>query len=103
MDTFLSEPFLVVDDPQQIKAFTDPLRVRVLVMLAERAATNQQVANLLGEPQAKVLYHLRFLLDAGLIRLVEQRVKGGNVEKYYRATARSYGLRPTPELVPEIT
>jgi hypothetical protein len=47
--------------------------------------------------RSEVLYHIRFLLDAGLIVLVEQRIKGGNVEKYYRATARSYGFQPAPE------
>ncbi len=40
---------------------------------------------------------MRFLLDVGLIRLVVERVKGGNVEKYYRATARLFGLRPPTE------
>jgi DNA-binding transcriptional ArsR family regulator len=88
----------LIDDPRQIKAFTDPLRVRVLVVLAERAATNQQVADALGEPQAKVLYHIRFLLDIGLLKLVDTRIKGGNVEKYYRAVARSFSIQPTPEL-----
>jgi DNA-binding transcriptional ArsR family regulator len=89
---------LLIDEPRQIKAFTDPLRVRVLVVLAERAATNQQVADALAEPQAKVLYHIRFLLEVGLIRLIDTRVKGGNVEKYYRAVARSFSIQPTPEL-----
>lgn len=93
MEPFEPQPFQVVTDPQQIKAFTDPLRVRVLNQLKQRAATNQQVATTLGEPHAKVLYHIRFLLDAGLIRLVDQQIKGGNVEKYYRAVARLFGLR----------
>ena len=94
MDSFTPAPFQIVDSPQQLKAFTDPLRLRVLDALRDRAATNQQLADAFGEPQAKVLYHLRFLLDAGLIQLVDQQVKGGNVEKYYRAVARMFGLRP---------
>jgi predicted transcriptional regulator len=72
--------FQIVADPQQLKAFTDPLRVRVLNQLRERAATNQQIAVALGEPHAKVLYHVRFLQQVGLIRLVDQQIKGGNVE-----------------------
>jgi DNA-binding transcriptional ArsR family regulator len=90
-------PFQIVDDARQIKAFSDPLRIRVLNVLSDREATNQQIAEALGQPQAKVLYHVRFLLDVGLIRLVDERVKGGNVEKYYRATARLFGLRPPTE------
>jgi DNA-binding transcriptional ArsR family regulator len=98
MDDFEPLATQLIDEPRQIKAFTDPLRVRVLVVLAERAATNQQAADALGEPQAKVLYHIRFLLEVGLIRLVATRIKGGNVEKYYRAVARSFAIQPTPEL-----
>lgn len=94
MDEFVPAPVMVLEAPEQIKAFTDPLRVRVLRILAERAATNQQVADTLGEPHAKVLYHVRFLLDAGLIQLVDTQVKGGNVEKYYRALAYLFDLRP---------
>lgn len=90
-------PFQIVDTPRQLKAFTDPLRNRILAILAQRAATNQQLAAALGEPEAKVLHHVRFLLEVGLIRLVETRVRGGNVEKYYRAVARAFGLRPPNE------
>ncbi|MDQ3525397.1 MAG: transcriptional regulator, partial [Chloroflexota bacterium] len=71
-------------------------RNRILHILADRPATNQQLAAALGDSQAKVLHHVRFLLDVELIRLVEQRVTGGNVEKYYRASARLYGFRPEP-------
>jgi DNA-binding transcriptional ArsR family regulator len=96
-------PFLPISDPRQLKAFADPMRNRILHILSNKEATNQQLAAALGEPQAKVLHHVRFLLDAGLIRLVEQRVRGGNVEKFYRATARVYGFRPDPADVETLT
>ncbi|HYH13040.1 MAG TPA: ArsR family transcriptional regulator [Thermomicrobiales bacterium] len=92
--SFEPVPFQIVSDPKQLKAFTDPLRIRILHLLADREATNQQLAAALGESQAKVLHHVRFLIDTSLIRLVDQRIKGGNVEKYYRSTARIYGFRP---------
>lgn len=93
---FEPEPFQIVSASAEIKAFADPLRNRIVHILADRAATNQQLAAALGESQAKVLHHVRVLLDAGLIHLVDQRIRGGNVEKYYRATARLYGFRPEP-------
>jgi len=96
-------PFQIVSAPQQLKAFADPIRNRILHLLADRAATNQQLSSAIGESQAKVLHHVRFLLDAGLIVLVEQRITGGNVEKYYRATARLYGIRAEPVVEGEIT
>lgn len=96
MEVFTPVPILIVETPEQIKAFTDPLRLRVLRMLCEDAATNQQLADALGEPHAKVLYHVRFLVEAGLIKLIDTQIKGGNVEKYYRAVARIFDLRPAP-------
>jgi DNA-binding transcriptional ArsR family regulator len=91
---FTPQAVLLVEAPEKIKAFTDPLRMRVLRILCERAATNQQIADSLNEPHAKVLYHVRFLLDAELIKLVDTQIKGGNVEKYYRAVARTFDIHP---------
>jgi DNA-binding transcriptional ArsR family regulator len=87
--------------PRQVKAFADPLRIRMLHLLAERRGTNQQVAAELGEPPAKVFHHLHVLLDAGLIQLVETRISGKNVEKLYRTVARNFILRPAADVLPE--
>lgn len=100
---FQPAPFQIVSEPQQLKAFGDPLRNRILHILADREATNQQLAAALGESQAKVLHHVRVLLETGLIVLVVERIKGGNVEKYYRATARIYGIRAKPDEESSIT
>jgi DNA-binding transcriptional ArsR family regulator len=94
----MSQPVMIIELPEQLKAFTDPLRLQVLRILCRRRATNQQIADELNEPHAKVLYHIRFLLDVGLITLVDTQVKGGNVEKYYRAVARVFDLRGTEVL-----
>lgn len=100
-ERFVPAPYREVSEPAQLKVFTDPLRIRVLNVLEQREATNQQVADSLGEPTAKVLYHVRFLTEAGLIRLVRTEVKGGNVEKYYRAIALAYVLTPARAGMPE--
>ncbi|MGC4189887.1 MAG: winged helix-turn-helix domain-containing protein [Thermomicrobiales bacterium] len=102
-DGFQPAPFQIVSDPRELKAFADPLRNRLLHILADREATNQQLAATLGESQAKVLHHVRVLLETGLIVLVAERIKGGNVEKFYRATARLYGIRAKPDEESSIT
>lgn len=100
-DPFVQVPYYEVTTPSQLKAFTDPLRIRVLNVLVRREATNQQVADSLGEPTARVLYHVRFLVEAGIVRLIRTEVKGGNVEKYYRAIARAFVLTPARDGMPE--
>ena len=99
---FEPEPRAIISEPARIRCFADPLRVRVLVMLTEREATNQQIADALKEPQAKVLYHLRYLQKGKLIRIVRRRVRGPNVEKYYRAVARTFDLRVPDDLRPDV-
>ena len=100
---FTPELFQIVRDPRQLKAFTDPIRIRILHTLSDREATNQQLATLLDQPQAKVFYHLRFLADLGLVKQTRTQVTGGNVEKYYRASARIYGIRTGEGPVDSVT
>ncbi|MCO5216178.1 MAG: winged helix-turn-helix domain-containing protein [Thermomicrobiales bacterium] len=97
------EPYLRLSDPHHLKALADPRRMQIMRILSARAATNQQIANILQEPPARVLHHLRTLIDAGLVVLVDEHVRGGNVEKYYRATARVYGFDLESEAAESIT
>jgi len=98
----------VLTAPDQLQALGHPTRHRILHWLVDQAATNQQIAAALGEPPARIHFHVRELLAAGLIVIAEERAKGGVIEKYYRAVARSFCLGETfqfgrmpPELVNE--
>lgn len=83
---------LVLNTPEQLQALAHPTRHRILNVLVERTATNKQLAAILGDPPARIHFHVRELLSAGLVAIVEERTKGGVVEKYYRAVARSFRL-----------
>ncbi|UOQ91456.1 winged helix-turn-helix domain-containing protein [Halobacillus shinanisalinarum] len=77
---------------EQMRALGHPLRNRALYLLVEEQYTNKQLASALGEPPSRVHFHIRELLKAGLIEIVDQRLKGGIMEKYYRAVSRSLRL-----------
>jgi DNA-binding transcriptional ArsR family regulator len=87
---------LLLDQPEQLKALGHPLRLRVLEMLGTggEAITNRELANKLGVDPGHLHFHVRMLLRAGLITLVETS-KGR--EKPYRPVART--LRVAPELL----
>src|SRR5881227_449943 len=88
---------LLLDKPEQLKALGHPLRLRVLEMLgtsAEEAITNRELANKLGVDPGHLHFHVRMLLRAGLITLVDT---GKGREKPYRPVART--LRVAPELL----
>ena len=81
--------------PEQWKAFSHPLRLRILEKLAREAQTNEELAAALGEQSGKLYFHTKKLLDAGLIVLESTRQKGPITEKLYKAVARQFTL-PTP-------
>src|SRR5919199_680306 len=89
---------LMIDKPEQLKALGHPLRVRALELLGgdERwQLTNRELAQKLGVDPGHLHFHVRMLLKAGLIELVDDKQKGR--EKPYRSVARTF--RVAPELL----
>ena len=83
-----------MQSPAQWKAFSHPLRLRILEKLAEQPHTNEELAAALGEQSGKLYFHTKKLLDAGLIALDSTRQKGPITEKLYRAVARRFTAPP---------
>ncbi len=83
---------LALTSIDQLQALAHPLRQRVLRLLGGEPRTNKQLASRLETSPGKLHFHVRELERAGLIVLVEERPKGGIIEKYYQATARNITL-----------
>jgi len=84
---------LYLDDLGQAEALLKPQRVEVLRRLAEPHSCTE-VADVLDQTPQRVYYHVKRLVDAGLVRQVaERRVRGIN-EGLYQATAHAYWLSP---------
>jgi DNA-binding transcriptional ArsR family regulator len=77
-------------DPRLAKALAHPLRARALVVLNERVASPNEIAEMLGEPLPNVSYHVRTLLDLDCIELVRTAQRRGAIEHYYRALKRPF-------------
>ncbi len=69
-----------------------PQRLAILRLLMVKAATLSQLSQSLNTYPAKLRHHVKKLENAGFIMLVETRVVGGYVEKYYRATAKAFTI-----------
>ncbi len=82
----------VLDSAEQFKALGHPLRHRLLNVLRQRPATLGQLAAALGSTKGTVAYHVRVLLDAGLLRTASTRTVRGGTEQYFEPVAR--GFRP---------
>lgn len=67
----------------ELRATAHPLRLQMLSLLTGAELSAAEVARELGITQANASYHLRFLLDAGLLVIAgEEQVRGGRAKKY---------------------
>ena len=82
------KPITNIDDPRYVKAMSHPLRVRILALLDERAASPVELAGWLGAKLGTTAYHVRTLERIGLIELVRETRVRGAVEHHYRAKER---------------
>ena len=65
-----------------------PLRIQSLIALTERKASVAELATDFGVDKGTVAYHVKKLLDAGAIEIVETRETRGPDENFYRAMQR---------------
>lgn len=88
---------------QEAKALSHPLRLRVLRLCARQELTNKQLADRLDRDPGTVLYHVRQLVEAGLLEQGPVRAgESGALEKPYRSTGRSWWLSaPEEEVEPD--
>jgi DNA-binding transcriptional ArsR family regulator len=82
-----------LDDIEQAEALLKPARVEILRKLAEPRSCTEVAAELDQTPQ-RVYYHVKRLVDAGLVHQVSERKVRGIHEGLYQATAHSYWLSP---------
>jgi DNA-binding transcriptional ArsR family regulator len=90
---FIPEQIEVLSTEEQIKAYVHPVRMSILDLLAEEKLTISDVAKKFGVHPATITHHFKLLQRVGLIKLVEKRDAGRNIEKYYRAAALNFEVK----------
>ena len=86
----MARPTLDLVDPRIAKALSHPMRARILMILNERVASPNEIADTIGERLPNVSYHVRALLELGTIELVDTAQRRGAIEHYYRAIVRPF-------------
>lgn len=82
--------FLRVERPEQMKALGHDLRMEIVALLGQRAATVSELAATLETPVGTVGHHLGVLEDAGLVHVVRTAQVRGITAKWYRRTAATF-------------
>ena len=83
-----------LDEPETVRRALSPIRRQLLARLREPASATQ-VAAALELPRQRVNYHLRALEEAGLVELVEERLRRGCVERILRTKPGALVVDPT--------
>jgi DNA-binding transcriptional ArsR family regulator len=65
-----------------------PLRAACWTILAERVASPNELSQIVDDSLANVAYHVKVLLEADVIELVDTAPRRGAVEHFYRAIER---------------
>jgi hypothetical protein len=84
---------MLITDVEQLKAVSDPLRLRLIELMAEemdRGWTAKELAARLETKQTKLYHHINLLEERGFLRVAETRVVSGILEKRYQLTAHSF-------------
>jgi predicted transcriptional regulator len=92
----------------QVRALADEVRFHVLERLAEQPLTVTQLETALGISRGLILYHVRTLVQVGLVVRVASPTPSAR-GKLYRAVARTFDVAPDlfhfvstdPESLPE--
>jgi DNA-binding transcriptional ArsR family regulator len=80
---------LVLTSLAQFKALGHPLRHRLLNVLRQRPATLAQLAAALGSTKGTLAYHVKVMVDAGLLRQAGVRTVRGGTEQYFEPVSRT--------------
>src|SRR3954454_12869390 len=64
-------------DQRIMKALSHPLRVRMLTLLNQKVSSPSELAEELDEPLGNVSYHMRFLADLHMVKLVRTEPRRG--------------------------
>jgi DNA-binding transcriptional ArsR family regulator len=83
----------VIAEPEAARSALDPVRARLLAVLAEPASASS-AAKKVGLSRQKANYHLHELEQHGLVELVEERRRGNMLERVLRASAASFVISP---------
>jgi DNA-binding transcriptional ArsR family regulator len=90
-------------DQRWVKALAHPLRIEILMVLADGEKSPNQIAETLGEKLGNVAYHVRKLAELDCIELADTRSVRGATEHFYKAKPRGFiGSTAWQKLPPKI-
>jgi len=82
----------VFSNPQKLKMVLNKLTWKILLLLSKKETYPMEISRKLGVHEQIVYYHIRKLVNAGVIRVAREEEKKGAKAKYYQATYPALGI-----------
>ena len=78
---------MVIKDPEVAKLLGDELRRNILHLVTLREMSAADIVKELDKNYSSVVYHVKLLEEAGLVKKVREEVIQNKIQAYYRASA----------------
>ena len=91
-DQFQIEELYILENLDQMEAFSSRIRYRMIALLTGSPKTAAQLAREVGVSRPKAHYHLQVLVKVGLAEFVYEKLVNGIMEKYYLGRAHFYSF-----------
>jgi|GEM_PF-3279485 len=88
-----------VENIEQLKVFSDPLRIKLLREISNEPKTSKMLSVVLELSPSKVNYHLTELERVGLAYIAKTELKNGIQQKFYSPIAKKISLDKIDELI----
>ncbi len=83
---------VIFDRPEKLRNLLSGTCWEILKLLSEREMYPMEVARKLGIHEQRVYYHIRKLVEAGVIEVVREEERKGAIARYYKTTTPALGV-----------
>lgn len=85
-------PTRVLENPESLKLIIHETRIKILHLLSKKPLYPAELAKEMGMHEQKVYYHIKQLINAGAITVVEKKEIRGTVAKRYAPSSMNFSI-----------
>jgi len=91
-DKLVYTPIALLNNPSSATILSDPIRIEILRLLSKSSMYPAEIARHLGMHEQKVYYHIKQLMNSGIISVTSRQEIRGTTAKKYSAKALNYAF-----------
>ena len=74
-------PVLILENPGSIKIIDQEIRIKILKILSKESLFSAEIARKMGLHEQKIYYHVKQMLNAGILEITEKKEIRGTIAK----------------------